>query len=95
MKELNLKNCNLRAPDVLAKLYNFSLPRQSSFDQDSDRLRTKRDDDNNKHMSDIEAQTRYLFDLYSNSYRDESPSQQQSSSTKKDKKSEADDDIIG
>lgn len=101
VKELNLKNCNLRAPDVLAKLYNFSLPR-STFEQDSDRLRTKRDQDKvdaRAKLSAYETQTKYLFDLYSNEYKDDSSSSSsnsQQSSNKKDKKSPySDQDIIG
>lgn len=74
VKELNLQNCNLRTPDVLARLYNLSSstpPKGASLDSsptlsDYGRLRTKRDESGGDEQVNptLLAKAKYIYDLY-------------------------------
>lgn len=74
VKELNLQNCNLRTPDVLARLYNISATaptRDSPALADYGRLRTKREElianDEPGHVDPtLLAKAKYIYDLYTN-----------------------------
>lgn len=106
VKELNLQNCNLRTPDVLARLYNLSstFPRgASSLDSlsfnDYGRLRTKRDDSNGQDGVDptLLAKAKYIYDSYKsgNVRRDEPLDAKGRSSGSPWKSSSDNDGIVG